>query len=209
MPKDKVGGDLYWFGEVNGKKIVFVGDCTGHGVPGAMLSMLTAGFINQIVNRDKVDSPVRILNEISDRLADLVKGNKYQGYFGLDASIMIISKTKAVYAGAMNGIYHLKDGDLKFLKPSLTGLGADLPMKIEIIEQEIELGTSNKFFLYSDGFMDQINDSKEKYNRSKFEKLLINVGKSNLENKLFESELNSWQESAAQLDDICVLGFKA
>jgi len=223
-PRDVVSGDFYWIDEHEDKIIVAVADCTGHGVPGAFVSVLGISFLNGIIQNamsQKEDlNPAIILNRLRSKMLDsFIKSETESGiYDGMDISVCIIDKKNKTidFSGAMHPICIVKksaNGKLEIQKLrtdvhsiSLIGTGDYIYNSISFA---IEKG--DMLYMYSDGFADQFggNDGK-KYLSRNFEYLLLKVAHEPLEtqNRLLQEKIAKWQGSYKQVDDILVLGIK-
>ena len=116
IPKDIVSGDFYWFNRRGDKLIIVAGDCTGHGVPGALMSMLGISFLEEIVNRRGITESGQILNELRKEIQRALhqKGTCEEAKDGMDISLCVIDRTKNIiqYSGAYNNLYLIRDGEL-------------------------------------------------------------------------------------------------
>ncbi len=217
QPLDRVGGDFYWFS--NKDDIVYFSavDCTGHGVPGGFMSMISNTLLNEIVNERELSETDEILNELNIKIKKALQQEAEDSLSqeGMDLAFCKWDKKnqKLQFSGAMNPLYLVRDAELVEYKADLKGIGGisrrrkEKPFK----KQELELKTGDCLYLFSDGYMDQFGGSeKEKFNSDRFKKLLCDIHGLSMEqqkNKLV-SELKSWMGSEEQIDDILVMGIK-
>lgn len=220
QPKDIVSGDFYWATEINGWKIFTVTDCTGHGVPGAFMSMLGLSFLNEIVRKKEVTQPNQILNELRSLIIESLhqKGASGEQQEGMDMAICAIdSATKAChFAGAYNPLYIIRQGNLIEIKGDKMPVAISGKMK-EFQNQKIQLETNDCLYLFSDGYIDQFGGEKgRKFMAKSFKTVLIeNCHLPMKEQKtILTNTLNEWMNHIdkktnnpfQQIDDITVVG---
>lgn len=216
-PKDIVSGDFYWFQKVDEDIMVVVGDCTGHGVPGAMMSMLGINFLENIVVERKINSPSRVLEELNTAINRSLRQDTTENRDGMDLAICLFnSKTKKLtFSGAGNGILYVKgSGDIEELKPSKRHIGGrQFDGQNPFVDQTIALNKGDRIYLYTDGFKDQFGGPEKRRLMSGGMKKYIhasqNLSMTNQGNKLDEL-IMAWmhQGKEHQLDDICLAGLK-
>ena len=193
-----------------------VADCTGHGVPGAMLTILGNTFLDDIIIKNKETNPAKIIFQLNEKLIQVLEQeNKNIGIYGMDIALLVIDddNQKIKFSGAMNGMYHINsEQKLTEIKGSMISLGQPTNFinneNIECIE--IDYNKNDAFFLFTDGYMDQFGGkNNEKLNKEKFEKLL-KVVTNNFENgtKIVAEYLEDWKKETIQTDDILILGIK-
>ncbi len=227
-PKDKVSGDFYWWTHIDGYTIITAADCTGHGVPGAFMSMLGVSFLREIVEKEYITNTALILKKLRK---EIIKALKQKGLTGeqkdgMDMSIISINHNTNVvqFSGANNPLYIITNE-----KRSLTGfenlLGLEGffeikpdKMPIAIYEKmdnftthEIQLQKGDQLYMFSDGFADQFGGEKsKKFKYKPFKRLLLaNANKSMQEQKeLLNLAFEEWKRNEEQVDDVVVLGVK-
>ena len=213
-PKEIVSGDFYWFGKHKGHSIIVAADCTGHGVPGAMLTVLGHSAINNIVYEKGIVSPSDILRELNNIIIETF--DNYDDYMphGMDVSIVSIEADhkSLKFCGAMNGIYIVRGEDVMSHRAILRSLGTEISDD-NLVNTTVDLQSNDLVVLFSDGYYDQFKGGQkkvEKYNVRRFKRLLTEVSKISPEaaKVRFENELNEWKGSAEQIDDILIVGFK-
>ncbi len=211
-PKDIVSGDFYWYSEKNNLKLLAVADCTGHGVPGAFMSMIGITMLNQIVNEKGVTSPAEILNLLRDGVINSLNQTDEEAgkRDGMDVAVIAWNDNSLIYAGANNPCLMMRENNFIELKPNKQPVG--LYEKQEpFTEQKIDLQKNDSVFLFSDGITDQFGGEKGKKIKLKgLKEWLIDLAdKPASEQKNFlETKLNSWKGNISQTDDILLIGFK-
>jgi len=216
QPRDVVSGDFYWFQEIEDEWIFAVGDCTGHGVPGALMSMLGISFLEQIVIEKNITEPYLILQNLDILIRKTLKQEKSDNQDGLDIAICKINKKQRVlqFAGANNPLWIIKNQSLEVIKGTKIGIGGRYKTKNKEFQNHqfnFEEGTS--FYLMSDGYQDQFGGVKNKKFGSKQLKEFIfkNHQKSAKEQELLlKTHFFSWIEEGKenQIDDVTLLGVK-
>ncbi len=216
-PKDIVSGDFYWFAQKDNCKILAVGDCTGHGVPGAFLTMIANNILNQVIHDLEIHEPDQILNLMQSFLEKTIsQANGIVGD-GMDISIIKIEKNQISYAGAMNPLYYVENQEFKIInadKKSISGsLSEDFSYQkhiIKINEEPFSKQNAIMFYLLSDGFQDQFGgESNRKFMTKNLKKLLFEISQEPLEKQkqVLKTTLEAWKENNNQTDDITLVGF--
>jgi serine phosphatase RsbU (regulator of sigma subunit)/uncharacterized protein HemY len=215
-PKDIVSGDFYWFEEVGDKTILVVGDCTGHGVPGAFMSILGHNLLNQIILEEGVTTPGKILNVLDKRVTSALnkRESKEANNDGMDMVICVIDKTKnkLAYAGANRPLVIRRNNELIELKPNKHAIGGiqDSTCKL-FMQEEIDIKQADVLYMFSDGYYDQFGGPKGK--KFKYKQLtghILSMATHSLEEqkKILADTIVTWQGNLEQVDDICVVGVK-
>lgn len=216
-PKDIVSGDFYWVYQSasTGKIIVAVVDCTGHGVPGAFMSLVGMSLLNEIVMEHKLYETDLILDKMRQGVIKALKqkGAENESLDGMDVSIAIWDKRNAVmqFSGANNPLIVVRKNQLLEFKGDKQPIGYFGKHQKPFNKTEFELQTNDMVYLFSDGYADQFggyNNKKFKY--SQFKNLLKSIASLSIEEQKLRIEENfqSWKGSFDQLDDICVFGFR-
>jgi phosphoserine phosphatase RsbU/P len=211
-PKDIVSGDFYWFGEVDEKKVIAAVDCTGHGVPGSMMSMVGNTLLNEIVKILKVTDPGEILNQLDKRIiTELQKGINEQSYDGMDIALCVFDKNEKTisFAGAYRPLYCFRNGILEEYKGERKSIG-DKKKIIQFKTQKINYEDGIVLYLFTDGLPDQNNVAGKKYSLARFKSFLqsIQKDKMSIQKEKIVSELDRHQQNEIQRDDITVIGIK-
>jgi serine phosphatase RsbU (regulator of sigma subunit) len=214
MPRDIVSGDFYWFTEIDDKIVFTVGDCTGHGVPGSLMSMMGINLIHQIVREDKITDPAKILHRLDENIRKRFEkeNSEKQTNDGMDIAIGVWDKSKNIfsYASAMRPIYFVRKGELMELKNDVFPIGGNYPDKI-FKTRDVEIQKGDSIYFSTDGYADQFGGEKGKKFLSKKLKLFIQQNASvymlHQQEKLLK-EFLSWKGKHEQVDDVCIIGVK-
>ena len=214
LPKDIVSGDFYWFHRINNKLLVGVFDCTGHGVPGAFMSILGVTLLNETVMRENIVDPHLILNRLREKIIEALgqKGIISEVRDGMDGSIISYDPTsrKLVYSGAYNPVYIIRNNKIIELKGDRMPLSHHAKMT-DFSSSEIVTRRNDRIYLSTDGFMDQFGGQNlKKFGSAQFKELLIRYHKNPLEKQkrlLLDTYLD-WKGTEEQVDDITVVGLR-
>ncbi len=214
-PRDIVSGDFYWTKQVDEKIFIAAADCTGHGVPGALMSMLGITFLNEIVNKNPNIHANEILNELRMHIISSLRqtGSLGESRDGMDVALCIINhKEKQLeYAGANNPLYLIRNKELIEYKADRMPIGIHRRAKESFLNHEIKLEQNDLIYIFSDGFVDQFGgESSRKFLSSNFKQLLIQNSSRSLDEQryILEKTFEDWKGERKQLDDILVIGFK-
>ena len=214
QPKDIVSGDFLYFEELKDLKILVVADCTGHGVPGAFMSLIGHNLLHEIIKTDSIIEPDQILEELDKRIGARLRSNRNQVQDGMDLSIVQINESKKTikFSGAKNGLLLIsKDKAQTYIKGNKRSIGDFYRKEDPFTLHTIDLNEVDWCYMYSDGFQDQFGGSLNvKYYSQNLKRFLHSISLNNgLEQlKLLDSEFNNWKGSEEQLDDVTVLGFR-
>ena len=215
-PKDIVSGDFYWVSSTKDKKvIVAVGDCTGHGVPGGLMSIMGTAFINELFSEYNISAPSELLGKLRDRIIEGLnqKGIAGEARDGMDISVGLfdLKKNKLRVSGANNPLYIVRNGELMIYEADPQPVGFYTGKREPFTEQEVSLETGDMIYMATDGFQDQFGGERgKKYMKKRFKELLLSISDLDIleqKNKL-ELELIEWMADEEQVDDVCVLGIK-
>ncbi|OJJ17068.1 hypothetical protein BKI52_30605 [marine bacterium AO1-C] len=221
-PRDIVSGDFYWFAEVEDKNqlIVAVGDCTGHGVPGAFMTIMGNNFLNQIIKENKLTSPGEILTELDRKVVDAlgVKHNKTgkkkrKIRDGMDIVFTLIDfdERKVIFSGAKRPLYYFRNHELEIIKGSKYPIGSTQFAEKTFDEQVISFEKGDAMYLFSDGYPDQFGGANNtKFMLKNFKTLLKTVEMKPMpaQKETLENTLEEWKGTQKQTDDILVLGVR-
>jgi serine phosphatase RsbU (regulator of sigma subunit) len=213
-PKDIVSGDFYWFYKQNDVIYIACGDCTGHGVPGALMSVLGINLLADIIDGNKATEPSKILDLLRAGIIRSLNKDNESGLYkdGMDlALIKINTKTMScVFAGANNPIYHISRGNLTEYKASPQPVGYSHKQE-PFTQTEFSISPNDHIILFTDGFADQFGGaSNKKFMYKKFKEILVSTIDNNEKNieKVLETHFIDWKGKVEQVDDVCVLGIK-
>jgi len=225
-PKDIVSGDFYWIEEFDNKTLVAVADCTGHGVPGAFVSIVGISFLNEIVVAAKANkeilSPSTMLDSLREKMLYAISNNEgdEEAYDGMDISICLIDHKKKTYkyAGALLSVYHVSafqnDNSilhLEQLKPDIYPISMMKYGDHTYSNLTLPFESGDMLYLFSDGFADQFGGPDgRKFLSINFRNLILSIADKPLENQMekLNLEFNKWKGPLEQIDDVTVLGIK-
>ena len=212
-PKDIVAGDFYWYKKVNNKIFIAVADCTGHGVPGAMVSVVCNNALNRAVNDFWLLDPAKILDKTAELVIEAFKENKEEDVKdGMDISLCSfdIENNKLEYAGAINSMFHISNNRLEEIKGDKQPIGQFANIKPFTLHK-LNLSKGDKIYLFSDGYADQFGGAKgKKFMYKRFRELILGVSSKEFSKQKseLESEFENWRKDIEQLDDVCVVGIE-
>lgn len=224
-PKEIISGDFYWFAHIGSQKVVIIAaDCTGHGVPGALMSMLGDSLLNQIVYDKEIHSPDLILNELHKGIQKVLHQGSNENKDGMDVSICTIDFNKRIleFAGASNPLVYIQHDvadmpQIHHIKGDRLHVGgSSLKNRLGFNKHTIPIDKPTVFYLFSDGFQDQFGfeegDSEpKKFLPKRFRELLYCIHHLDMEQQqeILQLTLADWQGSKQkQTDDILVIGAK-
>ena len=214
-PRAIVSGDFYWMSESNGRLVVACADSTGHGVPGAFLSLIGISFLNKIVNERGVVQPAIILNRLRANVITHLHQEKSEllAGDGMDMSIISIDPRLGImeFAGAMNPMYIIREGKLIELKPDRMPVGFYDNENRSFSSSKVNLKHGDQLYMFSDGYYDQFGGNEGfKMKSHKFKEVLLTCShKSNSEQmEILETQFQKWKGKYEQVDDILVMGIQ-
>jgi serine phosphatase RsbU (regulator of sigma subunit) len=217
LPRDIVSGDFYYVFSTRQKICIAAGDCTGHGVPGALMSILGISFLNEVMQSDPNLNlnANRILNLVREKIMKALHqtGDCQDARDSIDIGLCILDSAsgKLQFSGANRPLLMIRNGELTEFRPDKMTLGVAPVREASFTNVNIEIKTGDSFYIFTDGFSDQfgeITDKKFKYKHFKrvihsFEDLPMPKQKEHLEKTFRE-----WKGKAQQVDDVLVIGFK-
>jgi len=214
LPKDIVSGDFYWFQRIDNKLLVGVFDCTGHGIPGAFMSMLGVTLLNETVLRERITEPHLIMDLLREKIIKSLgqKGIISEVSDGMNGSIISydLHTKKLIYSGAYNLIYLLRNNEIIEFKGDKMPLSYH-PKMYGFTSHEIKTKPNDLLYLFTDGYMDQFGgQSAKKFRSSQFKEVLLKNHKNPLELQkqlLIDAHLN-WKGKEEQVDDITIVGLR-
>jgi len=211
-PKDIVSGDFYWMESVGDNILLAVADCTGHGVPGAIVSVVCSNALNRAVKEFKIIEPGKILDKVRELVLETFEKSQDNVQDGMDISLCCINtnRKEVRWSGAHNPLWYVKQGEIHELPPDKQPIGKhDNPQPFHTHSLNLQKGDT--LYLFTDGYADQFGGPKGKKFRYKHfeEMLLANAGKAMDEQKnILENSLNEWKGNLEQVDDILVMGVR-
>jgi serine phosphatase RsbU (regulator of sigma subunit)/Tfp pilus assembly protein PilF len=215
-PKDIVSGDFYWIHAIDNKEVLFaVADCTGHGVPGALMSMMGFNLLEQVVKEHQVYEPAQILNELSKLMMESLRQTDELGSKknGLDIALCKINyqKLELEYAGAHNSLYLIRNGILNETKADRRSVGISSPKATPFLNHKIKLEKGDCLYVFSDGYADQKGGTEnKKFFYQPFKDLLIDSYQLSMQEQQvkFEKIISKWQGVNEQIDDMLLIGVR-
>jgi len=214
-PCDIVSGDFYWMTKRDSKIVIAAADCTGHGVPGAFMSMLGISFLNEIVNVRNETKPNLILNHLRDSIKSTLSqtGKEGESKDGMDIALCTIDidARKLEFAGAYNPLYLIRNGELTEIKADKMPVGIHMSEKESFTLNELNFEKDDCIYLFSDGYVSQFGgEYGRKFMAKPFKKLLAIISEKPMakQHEMLEQEFEEWQGYNAQVDDILVIGVK-
>lgn len=215
-PKDIVSGDFYWYAEKNGKRLIAACDCTGHGVPGALMSMIGNNILNQIVNEKDITSPEEILNHLHMEIRKSLKQQEQaENRDGMDIALAVFdSENRISFAGAQRPLWIIRKNaedveEIKGNKFSIGGLQTEEDRKFS--GHQITLSKGDSIYLFSDGYVDQFGGSGgKKFMTRNFRQLLMNIHNEPMARQelVIDQTIEKWKGNREQIDDILVIGIR-
>jgi serine phosphatase RsbU (regulator of sigma subunit) len=212
-PKDVVSGDFYWKNRKDVYSYIAVADCTGHGVPGAFMSILGITLLNDILSDLGTPTPAEILDILRDRIIkELNQSDSTMNKDGMDISIARINNNTLdlEWAGANNPLWILRNNEITAIKPDAQPIGHYLKMK-PFTNHHFKLILGDMIYLFSDGFADQFGGKKEKKLKYKpFKELLLSSTQTTMKEQAEHLEMffNDWKGNLEQIDDVCIIGLR-
>jgi len=216
MPKDIVSGDFYWLEECNGKTLFAAIDCTGHGVPGAFMSLLGYNGLTQAVRENNLDNPAEILNFLSNYIRKMLRQDKEHDMVcdGMDLCLCVYDKNNLVleYAGVHNTCYLVRNNEVHFLRAETQPIGECMSDEFNgYTSTQIPVQSGDLVYLFTDGFIDQFGGLKrKKYMSKRFREFLLSITSLSLpeQKKRLSDEFAAWKGNIEQYDDVLVMGVK-
>jgi serine phosphatase RsbU (regulator of sigma subunit) len=212
-PKDIVSGDFYWFYREGNKVYLACGDCTGHGVPGALMSVLGINLLSEIIESKKATEPAAVLEQLRSAIVKaLNKGNKGEYKDGMDISLvrLDLDQRTCTYAGANNSLYHFSEGGLTEYKADKQPVGYSSDQK-PFTQKEFDLAKGDYLVFFTDGYADQFGGrANKKFMYKPFKELLASLlqeKNADVAERL-EKTFRNWRGNLEQVDDVCVMGIQ-
>ena len=222
-PRDIVSGDFYWACKVTSKinpetkrSVVAVVDCTGHGVPGAFMSLVGNTLLNQTINRSAISNPAQALDYINQQLPKTIKSKSSTGAIkdGMEIAMCDFNFDTLTmqFAGANSNIYVVRDGEIQIYKGDKQPIGESFSgTVINYTNQIISLQKNDCVYLISDGYADQFGGVKgKKFKYKQLENLFCSIAEKNVEEQreVLATAFNDWKSAHEQVDDVLIMGIK-
>lgn len=215
-PKDIVSGDFYWFAQMQNNAFLAAVDCTGHGVPGAFMSMIGSSLLNEIVLEKKITEPAKILSLLNEKVIESLRQKETENNDGMDVCFIAIDlKTKNItFSGAKRPlfIYNSKTSQLDEIKGDRLSIGGKkrTEEKASFNNHIVETNPGDILYLSSDGLTDQNNAERKRFGSNRLREIILNnISEPMIKQKEFiEKDLNDFQQNEEQRDDITLIGIK-
>jgi len=214
-PSEIVSGDFFWIEEKSGQIFISVADCTGHGVPGALMSMLGVALLNEIIIKNDISQPNEILNQLSESVIKYLHqtGKPGEAQDGMDIALCVINEKRNMleFSGAFNPLYISRSGKIVEIKGDRMPIGIHVQDPIPFTRHEAKIQKSDILYLFSDGYVDQFGgDNDKKFSAVRFKELLEEIYDEPMQKQkeILDSTFNEWRASEEQIDDVLVMGIK-
>ena len=209
-PKDVVAGDFYWMEHKSGKVLFAAADCTGHGVPGAMVSVVCNNGLNRSVREYGLTDPGQILDKTREIVIQEFEKSEEDVKDGMDIALCCLDGMKLQYAGAHNPLWIIRDGEIIETKADKQPIGQfDNPEPYKT--HSFDLKSGDLIYIFSDGYVDQFGGEKGKKFKSRaFRDLLLSIQDKSMEEQkeIIDEAFEAWKGALEQIDDVCVIGVK-
>jgi len=214
-PKDIVSGDFYWYISIDKYDFIVVADCTGHGVPGAFMSMISSRLLNEVVVESKIFEPNEILENIDNKVLKALKKDETDMNDGMDLCLCRIEKKETdyqiVYSGAKRHLLYSKNNKLDVLKSDRRSIGGQRKKNnLEFTNQELNLSKNDTIYLFTDGYADQNDKNRKRFGTERLINNIDLIKNYDLkeQHKILNQQLIEWQNNEEQRDDITILGLQ-
>lgn len=220
-PRDIVSGDFYWFVQKEDLIVLAAADCTGHGVPGAFMSMLGVAYLNEIVNKIAINVHINaltsdeVLNQLRERVISSLhqSDNKADPKDGMDIALCIINIENRTlqFSGAYNPLLIIREGEIIEFKGDKMPVSYHRRMNIPFTRHEIQLQDNDRLYIFSDGFIDQFGGKDAtKYLMKRFKNKLLEIHEKSMHEQkaILEKEFDLWKGELDQIDDVLIIGIK-
>lgn len=214
-PQYIVSGDFFWLARQQGKFVITVSDCTGHGVPGAFMSMLGITLLNELVNNQGIIEADQILNRLKGEIIQALrqKGDSESASDGMDMALCVYDPDRSTlqYAGGFNPLVLVRNGEMEMFKADPMPIGIGAITGRDFKKHEMKVMKGDVIYLYSDGYEDQFGGEKDKkFSRKRFRQLLTEIHARPMDEQKehLEKILDRWMDGREQIDDITVMGIR-
>lgn len=214
-PREIVSGDYYWMTQKNNFILIAVADCTGHGVPGAFMSILGISLLNGIVNKSPDIKADEILNQLRGQIIKSLHqtGKRNETRDGMEMALCVIDskEEKIQFSGASRPLYLIRDNEFFELKGSSMPIGIYLDEENSFTIKEMEVKKGDLIYLFTDGYVDQIGETSRKTLRSEhLKKILMDIHQQpmQVQKRLLEKIFEEWKGNVEQIDDVLVVGIR-
>ncbi len=213
QPKDLVSGDYYFFYQRGSKSFVAAVDCTGHGVPGALMSIIANGILKEVIVKKGITEPSEILYALDEELFAALNKKGEITNDGMDVALAVFDseKNSVSYSGAFRPMLLLRDHELIEFEANRYPIGFYADVEKIFVSKEIELKKEDTFYFFTDGYCDQFGgELKKKFNRKRFKELLLSLQGMEMEEQhsFLQYALLNWRQDEPQMDDVLVMGVR-
>jgi serine phosphatase RsbU (regulator of sigma subunit) len=211
-PKDIVAGDFYWAEQIDDLFFIAAADCTGHGVPGALVSVVCSSALNRTVKEFALTDTGKILTKTRELVIETFEKSNAEVKDGMDISLLCIDiqHQKITWSGANNPLWYVQNNQLTAIKADKQPVGKSYDSK-PFTTNQIEYKTNTTFYLFTDGFADQFGGPLgKKFKYKQFEQLLLSVNGKPMQDQseLINAAFENWKNELEQVDDVCIIGLK-
>lgn len=209
-PKDVVAGDFYWMEHIDGKILFAAADCTGHGVPGAMVSVVCNNALNRSVREYGISDPGQLLDKTKELVQKEFEKSEEEVKDGMDIALCCLDGNKLTYAGAHNPLWIIRDGEVIETKADKQPIGR-FEFGKPFTTHRIDLQKGDTLYVFSDGYADQFGGDKgKKYKTLNMKRFLTSIQDQPMDKQkeLIDQEFENWKGSLEQIDDVCVIGVR-
>jgi serine phosphatase RsbU (regulator of sigma subunit) len=210
QPKDVVAGDFYWLEHKEGIILFAAADCTGHGVPGAMVSVVCNNALNRSVREHGITDPGLILDKSREIVTAEFEKSDEEVKDGMDIALCTLNGDKLAYSGANNPLWIIRNGEVLETKADKQPIGKYADLK-PFTTHHIQLKKGDTIYIFSDGFVDQFGGEKgKKFKPKAFKELLLSIQNTSMEEQkdIINNTFENWKGDLEQVDDICVIGVR-
>lgn len=224
-PRDIVSGDFYWFRKVvsaEGEELIVVAavDCTGHGVPGALMSVIGDTLMYQVIVVERTTNPTQIMRKLNNGVKKILKQEDVQHHLnkhdGMDMALCVINPTrmKVEYVGAHRPLWYFRNGQFQEIEGDRITIGGISKRKHELNHHSIQVQKGDTFYIFSDGYADQFGGYRDmqarKYSPNRLRKLLADIQPHDMQTQHFilDNEFELWKGNESQLDDVMLIGVR-
>jgi len=214
-PRDIVSGDFYWMNQKDNKVIIAAADCTGHGVPGAFMSMLGMALLNEIVSKGEFQNAAQILDQLRNLVVKSLhqSGKSEETKDGMDISLCMIDKDSGniQFAGAFNSLFLIRNKELQEANADRMPVGFHDKLDVPFTNTQLDIQKGDNIYIFSDGYIDQFGgENGKKFMAKKFKQLLVSIQDQSMERQreTLDNTITDWRGELDQVDDIMVIGLK-
>jgi len=214
-PRDIVSGDFYWINRRGDKTVFTAADCTGHGVPGAFMSMLGTAFLNEVVGKNNELVASTILNDLRRNVVSSLHqtGKSGESKDGMDIALCVFDHKNysLQFSGAYNPLFLIRKGELIEYKADKMPIGIFHDKNDDFTHHEIQLEKGDTLYIFSDGYVDQFGgEKKRKFMKKRFKDMLLDIQDKSMQEQraVLDETIENWKGDSEQIDDIIVMGVR-